>query len=164
MSQQRYKIGQVLYVVLNKKNVVMPLLVVKELLERTIEGEAVTYMVRGGQDANTTISMADVDGEVFLTAASAKKSLTERATASINKLVDAAVLRAREWYPGASEMPSVDDALHLVAKQAGPQRPAPPVDPRDVGLGIDSSFIELPDGTMARVNSVKLPSAMGGNG
>ena len=93
-----YRVGQVLFVVLNKKMQVFPMMIVEEIVKRTMHGEDVNYVLQGGSDASTTILLNQVDGEIFESADEAKYVLTSRATAQIEKLVDSAVSRATEWY------------------------------------------------------------------
>lgn len=93
-----YRVGQVLFVVLNKKMQVFPMMIVEEIVKRTMHGEDVNYVLQGGSDTSTTILLNQVDGEIFESADEAKYVLTSRATSQIEKLVDSAVSRATEWY------------------------------------------------------------------
>lgn len=77
---------------------VFPMMIVEEIVKRTMHGEDVNYVLQGGSDASTTILLNQVDGEIFESADEAKYVLTSRATAQIEKLVDSAVSRATEWY------------------------------------------------------------------
>jgi len=93
-----YRVGQVLFVVLHKKMQVYPMMVVEEITKRTMKGEETNYVLQGGVDPSTTILLNQVDGEIFESADEAKYVLTNRATAQIEKIVDAAVSKASEWY------------------------------------------------------------------
>lgn len=93
-----YRVGQVLFVIVNKKMQVYPMMIIEEIVKRTLQGEEVNYMLQGGSDPTTTILLNQVDGEIFESADEAKYVLTNRATTQIEKLVDAAVARANEWY------------------------------------------------------------------
>ena len=93
-----YNVGQILFVVLKKKIQVYPMMVIEEIVKRTMHGEEINYVLQGGSDPTTTIFLSHVDGEVFESADEAKYVLTVRATAQIEKLVDSAVSRATEWY------------------------------------------------------------------
>jgi len=93
-----YNVGQILFVVLKKKMQVYPMMVIEEIVKRTMHGEEINYVLQGGSDPTTTILLSHIDGEVFESADEAKYVLTVRATAQIEKLVDSAVSRATEWY------------------------------------------------------------------
>ena len=104
-----YRVGQILFVIVNKKMQVYPMMVIEEIVKRTLQGEEVNYVLQGGSDPTTTILLNQVDGEIFESADEAKYVLTNRATAQIEKLVDAAVARVNEWYTAqkSEEVPVV---------------------------------------------------------
>lgn len=97
----KYSIGQVLFAVLNKKNQVYPMQVVEIITKKTLQGEEVQYLLQGGSDRSTTVLLDQVDGELFDSAEVARKTLTSRATKQINKLIDLAIAKSKEWYPSA---------------------------------------------------------------
>lgn len=170
----KYAVGQVLYVVLKKEMRVYPMQVIEEITKKTLEGEVTSHMVRGGTDPKAQLLISEVDGEIFDSAEKAKQVLVERATASITRMVDAAVQKAGEWYPNSFEAPG-DDSIALLKKQPGPaagpaapkpqQRPRPgnPVDDLKAELAAeaDQGLLPIgPDGQQAKVRSVKLPDGM----
>jgi len=93
-----YNVGQILFIILEKKMQVYPMMIVEEIVKRTLQGEETNYVLQGGSDPTTTILLSHIDGEVFESADEAKYVLTVRATAQIEKLVDSAVSRATKWY------------------------------------------------------------------
>lgn len=93
-----YNVGQILFIILEKKMQVYPMMIVEEIVKRTLHGEETNYVLQGGSDPTTTILLSHIDGEVFESADEAKYVLTVRATAQIEKLVDFAVSRATKWY------------------------------------------------------------------
>ena len=173
----KYTVGQVLYVVLKKEMRIYPMQVVEEITKKTLDGEVTSHMVRGGTDPKSQLLIDEVDGEIFDSAEKAKAVLIERLTTNISRLVDAAVQKAQEWYPGSFEAPS-DDPLTLLKKTPGMPPPAPsPAKPgrgrradpvaelqeelrREANAGSGDAIIDLPDGTKARVKSVKLPDVL----
>ena len=169
----KYRVGQVLYVVLKKETRVYPMQIVEEITKKTLEGEVTSYMVRGGTDPKAQLLITEVDGEIFDSAERAKVELIERATASIHRLISTAVAKAKEWYPNSFEAPN-DDPLSLLKRQPGPpgpqqvNRPVPANVISDLGRELmedsdqiaDSTLVTLPDGTQAKVRSVKLPDSM----
>jgi len=127
-----YRVGQVLFVIINKKMQIYPMMIIEEIVKRTMQGEEVNYMLQGGSDPSTTILLNQVDGEIFESAEEAKYVLTNRATQQIEKLVDSAVGRANEWYKFDNQETS--EALTLPEEQ-------------------DKIKITLPDGTVANLKT-----------
>ena len=180
-----YRVGQVVYAVLRKEAKVIPLQVIEEITKRSLNGEETTYMVKVGKDAKTA-AIASLDAEIFDNADAARSMLVERATQAITQRVDDAVAVAKEWYPSGFEARSEDPLALLTkqepaaepAQQPAPRRPAPPrrqagsmVKPEVAALAAEfaaeanaggEAFIELPDGTKAKVGKVKLPAELQG--
>lgn len=175
----KHTVGQIIYVVLNKEMRVYPMQVIEEITKKTLEGDVVSYTVRGGTDPKAVLLITDIDGEIFDSANKAKSVLVERATESIARLIDAAVSKAHEWYPGSFEAPS-DDPLAVLKKVPGPpplpgapaKRPIrrPKGDVADLAAEFqreadeaddaNAPLVTLPDGSKAKVRSVKLPDAL----
>lgn len=173
----KYRVGQVLYVVLKKEVRVYPMQVIEEITKKTLEGEVTSYMVRGGTDPKAQLLISEVDGEIFDSAEKAKHVLIERATASITRMVDLATQKALEWYPNSFEAPN-DDPMTLLKKQP---TPAPTVPVASVAgskkrplaelaaelqqesdkIAGDEALVPIgPDGQQAKIRSVKLPDGM----
>lgn len=134
-----YEVGQVLYVVSRRKNDVIPVQIVEELTSKTLKGEEKTYRVKVGDDKNVA-TIDQVDGEIFKSPQEVVDTLSERATASIKRLVDDAVKHAQAWYSNNAHVRSATaQAASIVAPRAA---------------DVESPTITLPDGTVARV---KLP-------
>lgn len=141
------KVGQVLYVVLNKQTAVYPMQVIEEITKKTLEGVVVDYILRGGTDPKSAIRLGDVDGEVFETADKAKRVLTDRVVETIEKRVEAAILKAKEWYPTSFEV-SVTTPPTLRARKVNQQDDVSTEEDRalvDLGGGIKGRLL-LPDG------------------
>ena len=167
----KYQVGQILYVVLRKETRVFPMQVVEEITKKTLEGEVTSYMVRGGQDPKAQLLITDIDGEIFDSSDKAKQVLIDRATASINRLMDSAVASAQKWYPNSFEAPA-DDPIAMLKKVQGPTAPPPlpkqarpgnPVDDLKAELAAEANSEVItvgPDGQKAKIRSVKLPDGM----
>jgi len=111
---------------------IYPMMIIEEIVKRTMQGEEVNYVLQGGSDSTTTILLNQVDGEIFESAEEAKYVLTNRATQQIEKLIDSAVARANEWYNFDNQETS--EALTLPEQQ-------------------DKIKITLPDGTIANLKT-----------
>jgi hypothetical protein len=98
----KLNVGQIVFVVLDKQTVVYPMLVIEEIIKRTMhKGEIVSdvdYILQAGGSKPKTISLSNIQGQVFESSESAKNSLMDNATFTINKLIENAVSKASEWY------------------------------------------------------------------
>lgn len=128
-----YRVGQILFVIVNKKMQVYPMMIIEEIVKRTMQGEEVNYVLQGGSDSSTTILLSQVDGEVFESAEEAKYVLTNRATTQIERLVDSAVAKANEWYNFQKQ----EDVQEVMSLQQPEQQ--------------DKIKVTLPDGTIANL-------------
>lgn len=132
MTTKGYAIGQVVYVISSSENRVVPLQVVEEVVRKTIEGEEVSYTVR--VDSETTQPLPR-NAEVFETIDVVREALIKRATVAIDGMMSAAMQRA-ELVFGHKE---------IRASKRSPTQPRK--QPEKV-----ETFVELPDGTKAKVN------------
>lgn len=132
-----YSVGQILFVVLNKKGQVYPMQVVEEITKKTLRGEETTYVLQGGSDPESRLLIDKVDGEIFDSAEDARSSLVSRATAQINKLVSIAVAKSKEWYGKNEEFKSE-------------QLPEPETLAK-FSVEKEEVIVQLPDGTKARL-------------
>lgn len=132
-----YSVGQILFVVLNKKSQVYPMQVVEEIRKKTLKGEVTTYVLQGGSDPNSTLELEQVDGEIFESADDVRQTLLSRATQQITKIVVAAVAKSKEWY-GIQTASKEDEAIEK--------------DPTAI-TNDPNAFVTLPDGTKARLKS-----------
>jgi hypothetical protein len=126
----KYHVGQIIYVILQKKGQVYPMMVIEEITKKTLKGEETNYVLQAGSNQASTILMSDLEGEVFTTAREAKDVLVARATAQIERIVENASKKAEEWYSRGYS----DDVIH--------ELPEPQV---------EEQMVTLPDGTTARL-------------
>lgn len=142
----RYSIGQVLFIVLNKKNQIYPMQVIEIITKKTLKGEEVQYLLQGGSDRTSTVMLDQVDGEIFDSSDKARKTLIDRAIKHVNRLMDIAVTKSKEWYSltEISEPQSIEDL--------------PDFEPNTTitkELPEDVTTVMMSDGTVAKI---KLPS------
>ena len=140
MNSAIYQVGQVLFVILNKRAQVYPMMVVEEVTKRTLQGEVINYVLQGGSDPKTTVLLDLVDGEIFESANEAKHVLIARATTQIERLIDNATIKAIEWY-------SLDDP------DANNQSRIMELSPIKVADNVSDNIVkvELSDGTFANL-------------
>ena len=130
----KYSVGQVIYVILNKKGQVYPMRIIEEITKKTLKGEDINYVLQVGSDTSTTILLNDVEGDVFNTADEARSVLIDRATQQIERIVASATAKAKEWYLTTD---NDEQEIH----ELPPERQK------------DPNFITLPDGTVARLKA-----------
>ena len=138
-----YKVGQVLFVIMSKKNQVYPMQVVERIVKTTLSGDKVEYLLQAGPDKATTILLDKVDGEVFGDPRAVLEALTQRASTQIKKLVGLAVTKAGEWYAVPTKMPD------------GPTQNLPDLEAPAVSAQGEYEMVTMPDGTVMKV---KMPT------
>lgn len=132
MTKKGYTIGQVIFVISNHENRVMPLQIIEEVVRKTIEGEEVSYTVRSGEEA---IQPLPKNAEVFETLGQVKDAMIKRATSAIDGMLATALRSAEELF-GHKEILSLKKPVQPIKKQQDKVE----------------TFVELPDGTKAKVN------------
>jgi hypothetical protein len=128
-----YKIGQVLYVLLNRETKICPVQVVEEITKRTLGGETTTYIVKLGKKGET-MSLSDLDGQVFDSIEVLRMTLYERITRSVENIITNTVKKSQEWY-------NVDDVIQVHRE----------VESSEVLQSEEDAMITLPDGTVAKI-------------
>lgn len=136
----KYAVGQVLYCISSKDSKIMPALVTEEITKKTIAGSAVTYKIQFGADESKTMLIDDFKGEMFTSPDELKRTLIDRASSRLAKIVDEAANRALAWYGNATSVcESREDANSdlngYVADVEEEER----------------TYVTLPDGTRARL-------------
>lgn len=134
-----YSIGQVIFVVFSKKNSVSPMQISEIITKKTLSGEVTTYMLRGGHVDNVVeVALDNIEGEIFDSAELARSTLTARAASHINKIIDIALSKSKEWYGVNMKTVTNSDFDNMLS----------------VGDQTSSVSVTMPDGTVA---SVKMP-------
>ena len=129
-----YNVGQVLYVILNKRQKVIPVQVVEQVTRRSLKGEETHYSVNvPSREGPREYNLHDLDGEVYETIDDAKGALVKHANLSIESIIENAQKIASHVFNSSSD---VDDLV------LGPE------------TSTDSVKITLENGTVA---NVKLP-------
>ena len=140
MTSRAYRVGQVLFVLMNKETKIIPVQVVEEIIKRTVDGETTNYVVKMGK-SDKILSLSEIDGDVFDNVDKLRDVLTKRVMSTINAVVDNAAVKAGEWY----EQPEVHSPI---------LEPLPP-SPQQEKNDSESVRVQLPDGKYA---NVKMPS------
>ena len=84
-----YDVGQVLYVVLQKKQKIIPVQVVEEIVRRTVTGEKKQYLVRvPGRKEH--VDMADLGDQIYADVNAVKEALKRNLSAAIDAMAERA--------------------------------------------------------------------------
>lgn len=98
MTETRYKVGQVLFVIDSNRNAVLPCRVIEELTKKTLDGDVVTYKVIFGIDPKNTMDLSTVKGEIHTSLLEVKKVLTANVTRWVDNHVQKAAKATITWY------------------------------------------------------------------
>ena len=173
-----FAIGQVIYVLSDKTQTVLPGIVQEEIHHRSIEGEKVSYRVAiGPPNKQRVVDLATVDGEVYGDLNEVRNVLINRLTAFVDDLCTTTSERVNQWYHTTNRqtMPSNNngklDPAALMNEVATPQTNnyAKPVIPMQHVNGVNGlrnaladpelntrEFIDS-DGTIRKI-SINLPT------
>lgn len=96
-----FTIGQIIYVLSDKSQTVLPGIVREEIHHRSIDGEKVSYRVMiGPQGKQRIVDLATVDGEVYGDLSEIREVLIQRLTAFVDDLCNTTSDRVSQWYGG----------------------------------------------------------------
>ena len=155
-----YSMGQVIYVLSDKTQTVLPGIVREEIHHRSLDGETTSYKIAiGPQSKQRVLDLSSVDGEVFGSLDDIREVLIKRLTAFVDQLCDTTASRVGQWYgqpnnsgqrapTGGSGQSGLLDPSDLLSQVSQPNSNTPG------GLGgLDLSTREVvdPDGTIRKV-------------
>jgi len=130
----KYKIGQVLYVLLNREMSICPVQVVEEITKRSINGENVSYIVKIGKNKET-IPLSEIGGQPFESIEDLRNTLIDRITKTIDVIVSTTLEKANSLYKNIETAPSKESNVNQeIAKDND-----------------EDAILTLPDGTTAKV-------------
>lgn len=118
-----YYVGQVIYLLVDKKAQVFPVQIVEEIVRKTMEGEEVTYMVKLPNASNDIVNLNELKAEIFTDSQKLKdfmiKNAKDAVTQMINKAIDVGdnlftkriKKEPQKVQPVKKEKPSVNELL-----------------------------------------------------
>lgn len=93
------EIGQIIYVLSNKAQKIIPAIVVEEITVKTIEGNQSSWKVSvGPQGKEKTIDSKRLDGELYGSIEEVQGILKDRLDGFINQIVSDAQKKVSSWY------------------------------------------------------------------
>ena len=142
-----YKVGQVLYLLLNKESRVFPVQVVEVVLRKSLDGEQVSYSVKMPTRGEDVIDLDKIDANVFLTATDLQDFMNENAQKTIASLVQQAQTLAKDSFQEEEVAIVEAEVESIVNEVAQDQHIPPPLAQTD-----QTATIDLGGGVKARIN------------
>ena len=140
-----YQVGQVLFIILNKKQQVIPVQVTEQVVRRSLNGEEISYSVSiPSRDENRVHELDSIDGEVFDSIDDVRNYMLEQTMQIIATITDKAlkVAKNRFDYDGPV-MPDIEGVVQSL--------PKPPKEKEGYAK------VDLGDGTLANVKLPDIP-------
>ena len=145
-----YQVGQVLYVILKKRQKIIPVQVIEQIVRRTADGEKVQYLVNVPTRPDT-IDLDTLGEQVFEDINSVKKTLRKNIFNVIDDMADKAISIAIEHF-GLDKVHASNSRNDTYLEGTPPEVLA--TDPSDVSSPTDIIKIQLDNGQLA---NVKMP-------
>ena len=139
-----YSVGQVLYVILEKKRTILPVRVSEQIVRRTVEGESISYKVTiPGKRQNQSVSLSDLGSSHYASIDEVRAELLSNAERMIHVMIDQAKSITDECFPDALSITEKDDLA----------TPAPPTNNLKSS---DVVAVDLGDGVVGNINIANL--------
>ena len=135
-----YSVGQVLYVILEKKRTILPVRVAEQIVRRTVEGENISYKVTI-PGKNQVVALSDLGSSHFSSLDEVRAELLSNAERMIHSMADQAKSIADECFPDASGFPVGDVNIPM---------------PASASTSSDKVTIDLGDGMVGNINLTNL--------
>lgn len=156
-----YSVGQVLFIILNSKQQVVPVQVVEQVVRRTLGGEETTYSVAvPGREGIKNVELNQIDGEIF----ESIEEVRTRMFAHAKEVIDAVTERAETVAKERFKTPSRSDVDSLDSDLPGQQITTPetlrakaPVGKQASSSNPSTVKVELADGKVVNVRMPNLP-------
>jgi hypothetical protein len=138
-----FRVGQIAYIILSKKKMIIPVKIVEQIIKRTENQEIIDWSLLIPEDDKPFL-MSSLDDRVFSTIEDAKNHLIEQAKRSISKMVEVCIGLQNEAWPNTQ----VNTQVKLLNTNNK-------INSDNPDLTADKIKITLSDGTVA---NVKVPS------
>ena len=98
-----YKVGQILYMTNPENLKIIPVQVVEEVSRTTLTGTEITYIIQLPDKKKTTADIKVIKGEVYSSIDLLKKDMLEKATSSIENMINIAMTLSKEVFKTQDE-------------------------------------------------------------
>lgn len=97
--QQNFQIGQIVYVLSDKAEAIVPAIVVEELVHKKLDGNSISWKVAVGPPAKKKIVASDeLSGEIYTSLDEIQKVMVKRLMTFVDDLIGKAHKRTESWY------------------------------------------------------------------
>lgn len=161
-----YDVGDVLYIISNKRKNVVPVQVIEQIVRRTAEAEEITFKVAlptqsKSSPEETVVDLHSIQGSVHKTLEEVRIVLYDQASKAINDLLDAAQkVAANKFVTKKEPIPHVDPSESIIHE--GPQNyyptPGQSVPTHQTPLEVD--ILAGMEPTVYSVEETKMPSVL----
>lgn len=137
-QQLTFNIGQIIYILSNKSQSVVPAIVAEEDFRKVkkLDGvhEVVNYkLCIGPKDRQRVVSLSQIDGEVYTSLEEIRTHLVQRLTAFVDDLVDTTLGNVQKWYGVTAN----NQVLESSSNETGTE---PKLDPRDIIHAVNNNI------------------------
>lgn len=155
-----YKVGQVLYVILSDKALVVPVCVLEKRTSETTEGVATTYIVKSPKPDAPSYDLATVKGTVYSSIDDVKSTMVQNARRAIEEMVTRAESASQKAFgqprlPPPAARQAQDDPFGVdpLGESMSQLTPVPRPTNGAVPSSEEGRVVEVPqaDGTVKRV-------------
>ena len=98
-----HEVGQVLYLILNKKQQIVPVQIIEQVVRRTMDGEETLHSIKIPTKENL-YQLEELDADVYTTLEGVRKKMNDNAVMAIEEMI----LKASEWEKEYFELPTSD--------------------------------------------------------
>ena len=140
-----YNVGDILWIVSEKRPGVMPYSVIEEVTKKTILGVETVYFVESLQSGKK-FRLDNMPGEKFSSVEEAKSQLLKKAEAAIDKMLDIGknLISIRQDNNTAPTQVYVEEDNPPTIQDTSEEEPN----------YVEQEIVELPDGTKAKINII----------
>lgn len=152
-----YQVGDILYIISNKRRQIVPVQVCEQVTRRTLDGEHTSYKVKL-PESGKEVELDSITGDQYSSLGAARKVLEDQFRAALDGLVEQAVTIASGFSPPPA--PPVELEVETAPPEPEPKpepkpkrkrrrkKTNPPVAEEPTPERVQ---VELPDGTRANV-------------
>lgn len=100
LKNKNFHIGQIVYILSNKGQIILPAMIIEESIIQTLDGKKVSWKFALGQEGvdQKTYDSNEIDGDVYSSLDEIKEALTIKLSKFIEQLVDKANKYEKSWY------------------------------------------------------------------
>ena len=161
-----YDVGDVLYVISNKRRNVVPVQVIEQIVRRTAEAEEITFKValptQANEKAGNVVDLHSIQGSVHKSLEEVRIVLYEQASSAINDLLSAAqkVAASKFKVVPKKEKPQPSPSEVLISEGEQNYYPDPPQEVPNNQSPLEIDVLAGMEPTVYSVEDTKIPSVL----